>query len=89
MGIAHRTWPIGGKVLITNLRTGKQARGLVIDRGPYGKLDSRGRWFNSRRERKRQGKFRGCADLTPALAKAIQHNGLEMVQITLIREDKP
>ncbi len=84
MGIAHRTWPMGARIIIKNLRTGLEAHARVIDRGPYGKLDKRGRWFNSRKERKRVGKYRGCADLTPSLAKAIGHDGRDRVQITLL-----
>jgi len=81
MGIAHRTWKMGSRVRVTNLRTKKSALGVVLDRGPYGKLDSAGAWFNSRRERQRVGKFRGCADLTPALAVAIGHDGRDRVMI--------
>ena len=85
MGVAHRTWPMGASIRITNLRTKKSAYGVVLDRGPYGKVDADGKWFNSRRERNRIGEYRGCADLTPALAKAIGHNGRDRVRITLIR----
>ena len=40
IGIAHRRFPIGSLVKVTNVRTGKSAKARVIDRGPYGKLDS-------------------------------------------------
>ena len=85
MGIAHRTWPMGARIRVTNLRTKLSAEGVVLDRGPWGKLDKDGRWFNSRRHRGRLGKFRGCADLTPAIAKAIGHDGLDRVRIDLLR----
>jgi len=87
MGIAHRTWKMGSWVRVKNLRTGKTALAQVIDRGPYGKTDAEGNWFNSRKpgNRDRVGKYRGCADLTPALAKAIGHNGKELVKITLLK----
>ena len=84
IGIAHRTWPKGAKVSVTNLRNGKTVVAVVIDRGPYGKLDSRGRWFNSRKERKRKGTYRGCADLTPRLVKLLGHNKKEPVLIRLL-----
>ena len=88
MGIAHREFPIGATVRVTNLRTGKTSRALVIDRGPYGKLGPKGEWFNGRKHRKRKGEWRGCADLTPRLARAIGHNGKETVQITLLKEGR-
>lgn len=85
MGIAHRTWPMGARIRITNLRTKLSSFGVILDRGPYGKLDKDGRWFNSRRYRSRAGKYRGCADLTPALAKAIGHDGRDRVRLKLLR----
>ena len=88
MGIAHRTLPIGSTVLVLNVRTGKSAKALVIDRGPYGKLDEKGRWFNGIRHKKRKGNYRGCADLTPRLAKTIDHNGKETVQLTLLKKGR-
>ena len=84
MGIAHRTWPMGRRVRVTNLRTGRSVVGLVIDRGPWGKRDKAGNWFNSRRERKRVGEYCGCADLTPALAEAIGHDGKDRVRLELL-----
>ena len=87
VGIAHRTWPMGAWVLVRNVRTGKAALARVIDRGPYGKIDSEGRWFNSRyrgKTIKRKGTYRGCADLTPALVKLIGHNQKEQVVLVLL-----
>jgi hypothetical protein len=81
LGIAHRTRKLGSWVRVTNLRTGKSTRARVIDRGPYGKLDAQGRWFNGARDRTRKGTWRGCADLTPAVAKRIGHNGFERVRL--------
>lgn len=85
LGIAHRAWPMGARIRITNLRTKLSAEGVVLDRGPYGKVDKDGRWFNSRRHRSRIGRYRGCADLTPALAKLIGHDGKDRVRVTLLR----
>lgn len=81
LGIAHRTRPLGSMVDVINFRTGKIARVPVIDRGPYGKIDEKGRWFNGARDLKRKGRWRGCADLTPATAAKIGHNGYEPVLI--------
>jgi len=34
---AHRTYPFGTVVLVTNRRNGKSVRVVIIDRGPYGR----------------------------------------------------
>lgn len=34
-GVAHKTLPLGTYVLVKNLVTGKQAFGIINDRGPY------------------------------------------------------
>jgi hypothetical protein len=81
LGVAHRTRPLGSWVKVTNLRTGKSARVRVIDRGPYGKVDARGRWFNGARYPRRRGRYRGCVDLTVATARRIDHNGFERIRI--------
>lgn len=89
VGIAHRSWPMGARVRVTNLRTGLSHVGVVLDRGPYGKLTADGAWFNGspgarRKGETRVGRWRGCADLTPTLAKLIRHNGRDRVRITLL-----
>ena len=35
-GIAHRTLPMGSKVVLINLRNGRKVTTRVIDRGPFG-----------------------------------------------------
>lgn len=97
-GIAHRTWPLGARIKITNLRNGKSARGVVLDRGTYGMRDEEG-WFNSKRKKhKRRAKrllakvgedaYCGCADITYPLAKRIGHRGRNKVKITLLRRHR-
>ncbi len=90
IGIAHRTWPMGSRVKITNIRTNISVFGVVLDRGPYGKKDPKGVWFNSRQPKENRSKFgvfQGCADLTPTLAFLIGHNqGREKIRVTLIRK---
>ena len=93
VGIAHRDLPQGTWVNVCNKRTGLCATGVVLDAGPYGMVDEKG-WFNSalaptRRRTliRKVGKhkaYRGCADLTPALAQKIGHNGLEKVSIRVL-----
>lgn len=87
-GIAHRRWKMGTRILIKNLRTGKKAFGEVIDRGPYGAIDSEGNWFLKSPgsiDRDKPGRFRGCADLTPDLAKAIGHDGFDRVRVWRVK----
>lgn len=84
-GIAHRRLPLGTAVLIRNPRNKLYARGIVLDRGPYGAYDKKGRWFVKKPGSKRRGKYRGCIDLTPALANAIKHNGMQRVELWVIR----
>lgn len=88
LGIAHRDFPIGSTVRVTNIRTGISQEVLVIDRGPYGKLDSNGKWFNGQKERNREGTYRGCADLTPRLARILRHNGKDTVRIIWIKDGR-
>jgi hypothetical protein len=80
MGIAHRTLPLGTPVIVC--QNDSCAFGVVLDRGPYGMADEDG-WFNAKLEpeRARGGRYRGCADLTPALAEAINHDGFARVRL--------
>ncbi len=78
-GIAHRTLPIGSRVMVRNLRTQQTTITTVIDRGPYGAIHD-GKWLVKKRPH-HPGKWRGCADLTPATASTIGHNGRERVSL--------
>jgi hypothetical protein len=80
----------GSWVLIKNERTGKEAWCKVLDRGPYGKIDEDGNWFNGATEYKeakaegrsqKKGRWRGIIDMSPAVAKKIGHNGMEKVTV--------
>jgi hypothetical protein len=79
IGVAHRTLPLGHKIVVQNPKTGKIAIATVIDRGPYGAIYD-GEWV-SKRTKDDPGEWRGCLDLTPALAKAIGHNGFQRVKV--------
>jgi len=82
LGLAHRKLALGTVVAVQNPRTGKIAVGLVIDRGPYGAVHE-GEWA-IKLKRNDPGTWRGCADLTPALGKAIGHNGREAVRLWVV-----
>ena len=79
MGIAHRTLPMGSTVAVQNTKTGMIAIGKVIDRGPYGAILD-GSWLIKRKPTD-PGKWRGCVDLTPDMAKAIGHKGFDTVRV--------
>jgi hypothetical protein len=95
-GIAHRFAPGLSWTVVYSPRTKLATAAPVIDRGPYGanlrphevappgskvvtRKDGR-RWYVKKRGRW-PGKWRGCADLTPPVAAAIQHRGFERVRI--------
>lgn len=78
IGIAHRTLPGGSRVLV---RKGwRFVVASVIDRGPYGCVDARGRWGVCRRPDKRRP-YRGCADLTRRTASILGHDGRDVVTL--------
>lgn len=98
MGIAHRTWPLGARIKITNVKTNKTAFGVVLDRGTYGMRDENG-WFNSKRKKNKnraksllalrgEDAYCGCADITYGLAKRIGHTGRNKVTLTLLGKQK-
>lgn len=86
-GIAHRTWPMGTRVVVCNERTGLCGFGRVLDRGPYGARGSDGVWFikSPGGEWSRPGRYLGCADLTPDLAGVIEHDGRDPVILYKIK----
>ena len=81
VGIAHRTLPCGQAVLVCLVRTGRCIRAVVVDRGPFGALDGRGRWRLARRTLPAGWTWRGLVDLLPGPARKLGHNGLEPVLV--------
>lgn len=77
VGIAHRTLPLGSKVVVQNLRTKSISIATVVDRGPYGAVYE-DTWV-LKLKKADPGQWRGCVDLTPALARGIHHSGYEKV----------
>lgn len=77
---AHRTLPCGTVVLLHNPRTDRVALCTVEDRGPYGAILPSGRWGVKIRKRQ-PGVWRGVIDLSPAVARALGHNGFERIDV--------
>jgi rare lipoprotein A len=67
---AHRTFPFGTVVRVTNLRNGRSVNVVIVDRGPYGK-------------NRREG---AVIDLSPAAAKQLgmMKRGQERVKIEVL-----
>lgn len=85
-GCAHRTLPCGARLLVQDLRTGRQATCAVIDRGPYGAMH-RGRWVLKRRTSD-PGRWRGVADLLPPVARRLGLNGLDLVLLRVLSTNR-
>lgn len=62
---AHRSLRCGTLLLLEH--EGRTTVCRVMDRGPFGKHDAAGRWFNGARERERAGTWVGILDLAPAV----------------------
>ena len=77
---AHRTYRCGTILAVENVRTKKRTLCRVLDRGPYGATMEDGAWGLKIRKTD-PGVWRGIADLTPSVAKAIGHTGYERVRI--------
>ena len=67
---AHRTYPFGTVVRVTNLRNGRSVNVVIIDRGPYGKNQREG----------------AVIDLSPSAAKklGILKTGQERVKVEVL-----
>ena len=89
---SRRSWgiPCGAWVHIENVRTGDTAWCKVMDRGPYGKHDENGKWFNSSLDRRqaeaegrerRKGKYRGIIDMSKSVSDKLNSKGLLRVRV--------
>lgn len=83
-GIAHRTLPLGARVLLVNPANGRSARPRVVDRGPFGRRDATGKWYNGAplyRRALRRGElppaegWLACVDMTPRVQRRLRHSG--------------
>lgn len=95
-GVAHRTLPFGTVIEISLARTGKTTRATVIDRGPFGRLDENGDWYNGAAfYRRHKGDkipsdgWIGCLDQAPAVVRALEHNGKERVTFRVVEWPVP
>ena len=80
---AHRTYKCGTILAIENVRTKKRTLCRVLDRGPYGALLADGTWVVKIKPTD-PGVWRGIADLAPAVAAAIDHNGFERIRLWVV-----
>jgi rare lipoprotein A (peptidoglycan hydrolase) len=80
LACAHRTLPCGTVVVLENPRTGRFALCEVLDRGPFGAKLNNGEWAFKIRSSD-PGQWRGIIDLSPAVARALDHNGREKVRV--------
>ena len=91
VGIAHRTLPLGSQVLLHVPKRGTWTVAVVIDRGPYGRIDANGDWYNGASDWKRcrrkkdcypkGSRWNGCADLTPRAGTFLSHDGWERIEV--------
>lgn len=105
LGIAHRTLPVGSKVILQNAEhPEKWVVVTVVDRGPYGAVLREGekplasqrcmarrdgRVWCVKKKKEQPGKWRGCVDTTPLAAKLIGHKGIQKVKYWPIPGTKP
>lgn len=88
LGIAHRTLPLGSVVLLHSPSRQTWVFAVVIDRGPYGRVQADGTWVNGADEYRacqvagrnplkkscysKGSRWRGSADLTPRVVRALR-----------------
>jgi hypothetical protein len=77
---AHRTLPCGTTLILENPRTGRFALCSVLDRGPFGAILPSGHW-GLKIHKRDPGAWRGILDLSPAVARALRHNGRERIRV--------
>lgn len=77
---AHRTLPCGTTLILENPRNGRFALCQVLDRGPYGAILPSGQW-GLKIHASDPGRWRGILDLSPAVSKALGHNGFQRIRV--------
>ena len=90
MYCAHRTIKCGTWVSVQNIRTGASTVCQIMDRGPYGKRDANGVWFNAATDRKRAkkegrpprvGTYISILDMSQAVSDALGSKGRIKVKV--------
>mgnify|MGYP003647384851 CR=1 FL=1 len=93
---ASRTIPCGTWVHVENVKTKDTTWCKVMDRGPYGKYDADGKWFNAATDRKaakkegrerRAGTYRAKLDMSRSVAKKLKSKGMVKVKIRWWRDN--
>lgn len=78
-GVAHRTMPCGTRLGICNPRTSLCTVAYVVDRGPWGTLNTKGEWHMRTGKLQSGEYYRGELDLLPGTYSAIALVGIEKV----------
>lgn len=79
-GVAHRTLPCGTDVVICSRHSYRCTLATIVDRGPFGALDEKGRWHRRRRLGPKEH-WRGILDLLPRPAKVLGIMGVQNVVV--------
>jgi hypothetical protein len=80
--LAHRTLPCGSLLKLYNLRTGKTTFARVKDRGPFGKYKKNEEGLN-KDINPIVGEYKSVLDITPAVQRELDHNGEDILLITV------
>lgn len=96
VGIAHRTLPVGSKVVLQNPEKPELwVVAIVLDRGPYGAnlrhdeapdegqncmVRASGTVWCVKKKASDPGTWRGCVDTTPEAARRLQHRGKQPIR---------
>ena len=76
-------FPCGAWVRIENVRNGNKSWCKVMDRGPYGKIDENGEWFNAKKPEHegREGAYRSLIDMSSSVSEQLGSNGMIRVKV--------
>lgn len=78
---AHRSMRCGTRLVLQSVKTGRVTICAVMDRGPFGRLDANGVWFNGAKHPEREGTWRGILDTTPAIYRELGVRGITELRV--------
>ena len=84
-GVAHRTLPCGTKLLVCRQDDQRCTYVFVVDRGPWGAVDKRGRWHRRTIRSIQAGEtWRGVLDILPVAAKELGIRGVHPISAWIV-----